>query len=124
MRLLLDENISPTLVRRLADLGIFAQSVPHVGLAGAPDAVVWTYATTNDMVVVTANVRDFLALAKLEMHAGLIVLREGDLYCDEQFERLAPVIRFVEASGDQDLLLNKVVEIDGPNRFRILEIQP
>jgi predicted nuclease of predicted toxin-antitoxin system len=44
MRLLLDENISPALVRLLADLGVYSQSVPHVGLAGRPDHAVWQYA--------------------------------------------------------------------------------
>jgi len=34
MRLLLDEHISPALVARLAEVGVYAQSVPHVGLAG------------------------------------------------------------------------------------------
>ena len=36
MRLLLDENISPALVRLLADIDVYSQSVPHVGLAGRP----------------------------------------------------------------------------------------
>jgi hypothetical protein len=35
--LLLDEHISPTLVSKLADLGMYAQSVPHVALAGRGD---------------------------------------------------------------------------------------
>ena len=34
IRLLLDENMSPALVRLLADLGVYSQSLPHVGLAG------------------------------------------------------------------------------------------
>ena len=44
IRLLLDENISPALVRLLADLGVYSQSVPHVGLAGRPDHAIWEYA--------------------------------------------------------------------------------
>jgi uncharacterized protein (DUF433 family) len=55
MRLLLDENISPALVGRLAEIGIYAQSVPHVGLSGRPDRVVWKYALDNDLAVVTAT---------------------------------------------------------------------
>ena len=41
MRLLLDEHISPALVSRLAEMGVYAQSVPHVGLAGRTDHTVW-----------------------------------------------------------------------------------
>jgi len=124
MRLLLDENISLTLVRRLSTLGIFAQSVSHVGLAGASDSAVWAHAAANNLVVVTANVRDFLTLARLDIHAGLIVLREGELNRDEQFERLEPVIEFVNATGDPDFLVSKVVEVNGTKRFRILDILP
>ena len=32
MRLLLDENISPALVRLLADIDVYSQSVPHLVL--------------------------------------------------------------------------------------------
>lgn len=44
MRLLLDEHISPTLVGRLADAGVYAQSVPHAGLSGRADREIWEYA--------------------------------------------------------------------------------
>lgn len=62
MRLLLDENISPALVRLLADIGVYSQSVPHVGLAGRPDHVVWQYALDHDFAVVTTDARDFIEL--------------------------------------------------------------
>jgi predicted nuclease of predicted toxin-antitoxin system len=51
IRLLLDENISPALVRLLADLGVYSQS-PHVGLAGRADHLVWQYALDHDFAVV------------------------------------------------------------------------
>ncbi|MGA3093735.1 MAG: DUF5615 family PIN-like protein [Terriglobales bacterium] len=53
--LLLDEHISPALVSWLADLGIYAQSVPHVGLAGRGDREIWRYALDHDFAVVTTN---------------------------------------------------------------------
>lgn len=86
MRLLLDEHISPTLVTRLAQLGVFAQSVPHVGLAGAPDRAVWAYAAEDEMVVATNNARHFLLLARIDIHPGLIVLRESQLNRHQQFD--------------------------------------
>jgi predicted nuclease of predicted toxin-antitoxin system len=46
IHLLLDENISAALVRLLAGLDVYCQSVPHVGLAGRTDHVVWQYAST------------------------------------------------------------------------------
>ena len=122
IRLLLDENISPALVRLLADLGVYSQSVPHVGLAGRTDHVVWQYALDHDFAVVTTNARDFIELLDAPVHPGLIVLRESGLSRQEQWERLAPVIEHVKKSADEDFLLNKFIEIRGVGQFRITEI--
>jgi Domain of unknown function (DUF5615) len=62
IRLLLDENISPALVRLLADVGVYSQSVPHVGLAGRTDRVVWQYALDHDFAVVTTNALGLCAM--------------------------------------------------------------
>jgi predicted nuclease of predicted toxin-antitoxin system len=121
MRLLLDEHISPALVRPLAEMGVLAQFVPYVGLSGAPDEAVWAWAGANEMAVVTTNARDFLALAKINLHPGLIVLRESGLTREMQWKHLEPVVRFVLDSGERDFLLNKVVEIAAPGRFKIVD---
>ncbi len=122
IRLLLDENISPALVRLLAELDMYSQSVPHVGLAGRPDHVVWQYALDHDFAVVTTNARDFIELLDAPVHPGLIVLRESGLNRQEQWERLIPVVEHVTKSGDEDFLLNKLIEITGVRQFRITEI--
>jgi predicted nuclease of predicted toxin-antitoxin system len=62
VKLLLDENLSPQLVRRVEDL--FPDSV-HVGSQGlrqAPDKTVWEYARSNGFSIVTADA-DFYDLA-------------------------------------------------------------
>lgn len=84
IRLLLDENISPALVGRLADVDVYAQSVPHLGLSGRLDHDIWRYALDHDFAVVTTNARDFIPLLDVEVHPGLIVLRESGLTRDEQ----------------------------------------
>jgi predicted nuclease of predicted toxin-antitoxin system len=63
MRLLLDEHISPALVTRLAEVGVYAQSVPHVGLAGRADHEIWQYALDHDFAVVV-GLREPHAAAK------------------------------------------------------------
>ena len=88
MRLLLDEHISPALVNRLAEVGIYAQSVPHVGLAGRADHEIWHYALDHGFAVVTTNARDFIELLDVDVHPGLIVLRESGLSRDEQWTRI------------------------------------
>ncbi len=122
LRLLLDEHISPTLVRRLAELGIYAQSVPHAGLSGCSDSVIWKYALKHDFAVVTTNAQDFLELLDVPLHPGLIVFRESGLSRQEQWQRLEPVVQHVIQSGDQDYLLNKVIEVTGWGKFLIREI--
>ena len=122
MRLLLDENISPALVGRLAQAGVFAQSVAHVGLAGRADHVVWEHAPANDFALVTTNARDFIQLLDVEIHPGLIVFRESGLTRDEQWNRIRTVIEHVKNSGDQDFLVNKLIEVNGPGRFEVREI--
>jgi predicted nuclease of predicted toxin-antitoxin system len=122
IRLLLDENISPALVRLLADLGIYSQSVPHVGLAGRTDHVIWQCALDHDFAVVTTNARDFIELLDTPVHPGLIVLRESGLSRQEQWERLVSIVEHVKKSGDEDFLLNKLIEITGVRQFTIREI--
>ena len=124
MRLLLDENISPALVIRLAGVGVYAQSVPHVGLAGRADHAVWKYALDHDFAVVTANARDFIELLDVAAHPGLIVLRESGLSRDEQWDRIRPVIESAKNSGDEDFLLNKLIEITGAGEFEVRELPP
>ncbi len=122
VRLLLDEHISPTLVTRLAQLGVYAQSVPHVGLTGRTDAEVWAFALEHDFIVVTSNARDFIELLDVEIHPGLIILRESGLSRTEQWARLEPVVRHVLEKPDQDYLVNKVIEIEGVKKFSVREI--
>jgi predicted nuclease of predicted toxin-antitoxin system len=122
VRLLLDEHLSPTLVTKFAGLGVFAQAVAHVGLAGERDEIVWEFALKNDMTVVTMNSADFLELLDVELHPGLILIRVGGLTRDEQWRWLERVIQFLLTQSDPDFLLNRVVEILGPGRFGIVEI--
>ena len=55
MKLLFDQNLSPALVERLAD--VFPQSI-HVrdaGLASAPDEAVWRFALEQGLAIVTKD---------------------------------------------------------------------
>ena len=122
MRFLLDEHLSPTLVSRLAALGCYGVAVPQVGLSGASDPVVWRYAYENDFIVVTTNAKDFLALLDVELHPGLIVLRESGLSRQEQWNRIEPVLQHLFNVNDPDFMLNKVIEIEAAGRFSVHEI--
>lgn len=93
-----------------------------VGLNGASDPTVWRYAYENDLIVVTTNAKDFLALLDVEVHPGLIVLRESGLSRAEQWERIEPVLQHLMSQDDSNFMLNKVIEIEAPRRFSVREI--
>jgi predicted nuclease of predicted toxin-antitoxin system len=64
MKLFFDHNLSPRLVQRLVDLYPSASHIALVGLERASDTLVWTYAQTNDYVIVTKD-SDFNDLSVL-----------------------------------------------------------
>lgn len=55
MKLLLDQNLSPRLVQRLADLYPESVHVESVGLDRALDREVWQYARTNQFIIVSKD---------------------------------------------------------------------
>lgn len=62
MKLLLDENLSRRLVRRIADLFPDSAHLATEGLIQEPDSAVWAYAKANGFSIVTADA-DFYELA-------------------------------------------------------------
>ena len=108
----------------MASLGCYGVAVPHVGLSGASDQAVWRYAYENDLTVITTNAKDFLALLDVEVHPGLIILREGGLSRQEQWDRIEPVLRHLLERDDPNFMLNKVIEIEAPDCFSIREVPP
>lgn len=53
MKLLFDENLSPRLVTRLADLFPASIHVRDIGLQAADDPSVWEYARRNGFLIVS-----------------------------------------------------------------------
>ncbi len=120
MKLLLDENLSPRLVARLAELGVYAAHIAHLGRAGLSDPALFRYAFEHDMTVVTLNASDFLTLATdCDLHPGVIVLRVSGLTADEQWEHLDPIIQMLACDPATKVgLVNEVIEVLGPAKFR------
>jgi hypothetical protein len=75
--------------------------------------VIWRYAFDHDFTVVTTNARHFLRLLDVEMHPGLIVLRESGLTRGEQWNRLARVLDHVEAQPEPpaSYVVNRVIDV-------------
>jgi predicted nuclease of predicted toxin-antitoxin system len=78
MKLLLDQNLSPRLVNRLADLYPNSTHVSEVGLDRALDRAVWDYARQHDYFIVTKDV-DFSEFSLLQGFPPKIVwIRRGN----------------------------------------------
>lgn len=78
MRLLLDENLSPTLCGLLADEWPDAVHVHTVGLGSTSDDTVWNYARVNGLTIVSKD-SDFRDKAILEGFPPKIIwLRVGN----------------------------------------------
>lgn len=78
MKLLFDQNLSPRLVNRLADLYPDSQHVSFIGLDQADDRAVWEYANQNDFTVVTRD-SDFSELSVLRGFPPKVIwIRRGN----------------------------------------------
>lgn len=76
MRFLIDEMFPPAAAQQLREDGRHAaEHVRDVGLAGAPDDEVISFARAHEAVVVTENVADFAIVPELVV----VIVRKGDL---------------------------------------------
>jgi hypothetical protein len=123
VKLLLDENLSPTLVARLALRNVDAWHTRDRGLNGAADHVVWRTALAESRVLVTINTRDFLRLAAREvLHGGLITLPSGS-GPEGQWRLLMPVIEWVQRQDPGGhVLLNQWVAVDERGAWSITHL--
>ena len=64
MKLLCDQNLSPRLVVRLADVFPDSQHVSQLGLERASDEDIWTYARDHEFLIVSKDA-DFSELSVL-----------------------------------------------------------
>ena len=64
IKLLFDQNLSPSLVNRLADLYPNSNHLYNLGLDTAEDSIVWQYARENNFIVVTKDA-DFSELISI-----------------------------------------------------------
>jgi len=99
-------------------------AVAYVGLAGEHDPVVWQYALDHDYVVVTTNARHYLPLLDVELHPGLVVLREGSLARDEQWARLVLAFDHIQRRPESSdaYMVNRVVEVVTMDELMVREL--
>lgn len=109
MRLLIDECLSPALVREAQVAGSEAYHVAHVGRAGLADWAVVALALERDLILVTNNASDFRRLyATQELHPGLVILIPN-AEREAQLRLFRAALGRLRVIGD---LVNKAMEID------------
>ncbi len=122
-KLLLDENLSPKVAERLrAEDGLDAVHVRDRGLLRTPDDVLLERAFREDRVLVTCNVEDFLGFARVrELHAGLVLLEDGDLPREQQLQLVRRAVTAMNAKPD---MANVVLTISFDGKIVFEEIPP
>jgi predicted nuclease of predicted toxin-antitoxin system len=108
MRLLIDECLSPALVEVAHRCGFEGYHVAHRGWSGKTDAAILERLLNEELILVTNNRDDFLALMRgVELHPGLIVLLEN-VRRQEQVRLFNLALQVV---GPVTSLINTVVEV-------------
>jgi predicted nuclease of predicted toxin-antitoxin system len=121
VKLLIDEDLSPSIATALCADGIDACHVRDRKMLGGMDHRVLDKALEEDRVLVTANVDDFVQLAKKrELHAGLVLIEDGTLLRDQQ---LAVVRAAVDLIQTEDMA-NRALWIARDGTMKFEDIPP
>ena len=114
VKLLLDENLSPSVARRLrTEDHVDVIHIQERSLSGDPDYKILAYAYEQDRTLVTANVCDFVTLAKAsELHPGMVLILDGELLREEQLTAIRTAISAIraEVANGRDMV-NRVLRI-------------
>ena len=120
MKLLVDMNLSPRWVDRLADAGLHAVHWSVVGDGGAADEAIMAYARANDFVVLTHDL-DFSAIlsATQANKPSVVQIRSSDLRPAVIGNQVVDALLQMEP----ELIAGALVTVDpGRTRLRVLPL--
>ena len=121
MKLLVDMNLSPSWIERLADHGFEAVHWSTVGAATAPDVEILTRGAEHQLVVIT-NDLDFSAIlaASAGVTPSVVQIRTQDLLSDDAVRIVASALEAHRENIERGALLS----IDeGGTRVRMLPLR-
>lgn len=118
--ILIDENLSPSLVKMAHERGFECSHVNHLGKAGQKDWELKKAILEGDWTFVTNNSVDFRGpydrpgsageYADVRLHAGLVCINaSGGLNLESQKQLFTRILDDFEKKGD---LINQVMEVD------------
>ena len=96
IKLLIDENISYKLVKKVANIFPDSQQVKRLGLLGKEDYMVWNYAKKHDFVILTQDI-DYSEMSQfLGYPPKVILLKTGNISTDKVEELLRQKLQIIE----------------------------
>lgn len=108
MKLLFDENLSPKLARRLADIFPDSSHVHFCDLGATDDTLIWKYAALNGFCVVSQDT-DFRTRGESEGAPPKLIWLNAGNCTTAQIEQLlryhSATIHTFEASPDETILI-------------------
>jgi hypothetical protein len=96
IKLLIDENISYRLVKKIADIFPDSQQVKRLGLIGKEDYLIWNYAKKYDFVILTQD-DDYVEMSQLlGFPPKVIFMKTGNISTNkmEELLRLRLLMKF------------------------------
>jgi predicted nuclease of predicted toxin-antitoxin system len=125
LRLILDENVSPSNVRPLSEAGHDVYHVRDRGLTGQPDNVILRRAVDENRIVVPINARDFVRLARQEELRGGLVTFPSGARPHEQLALILRAIGHLEAEHAQGRdPMNRWLDISHAGAIRVIDLPP
>lgn len=119
MSFLIDECLSPELVTAAYNRGFDAYHVAYRGWGGLKDPQLLQKAISEELILVTNNRDDFLALIRgVELHPGLIVIVENV----RRPGQLAYFNAALDVLSDMKSMINKVIEVAGGGVVTVYDI--
>jgi predicted nuclease of predicted toxin-antitoxin system len=119
MKFLIDECLSPLLVDIANECGFEAYHVAHRGWSGLKDGQLLKHLVDEELILVTNNRDDFLALVgEVELHPGLVVILDN-LRREQQIELFAAAIDVVRHLPS---MINKVAEVSSSGTVSIYDL--
>ena len=111
MKLLLDQNISYRLVKKLESVFPDIQQVTSLGLTNKTDRTIWDFAKKQDFIIVTFD-SDFYDLSLTEGHPPKIIwIKSGNLTTDHLADLLKQkVTQIQQFAEDKELSCLEIID--------------
>jgi predicted nuclease of predicted toxin-antitoxin system len=123
VRLLVDECLSHTYVRRLADRGYPDAIHPiHVGMRRSRDDQILARAMSDDRVIISSNAKHYRRLlAASNLHPGAMLVEQTDL--ETTWAQILLALDHIEQQpSPDDYMVNRVVEVSDADGVRAYEL--